>query len=140
MNRWTLRSILVFAAAGLAGPIFWLAAWPPSRWAEVFPRSVWRCYTDVVELVWPASMMGPWIGVPANLVLFAALGSVIAVLGRTRSRVAVAYVMVAVLVFLMEQWEAGFVFARIDGLALTAALVLYAIPFWVVLPASHSSG
>jgi hypothetical protein len=83
-------------------------------------------------------MMGPWIGVPANLVLFAILGFAVALLGRTRRRLAIVYIVVAILVFLMAQWEAGFVFARIDGFALTAALVLYVIPFAVVFRASPS--
>jgi hypothetical protein len=81
-------------------------------------------------------MMGPWIGVPANLVLFTVLGFAVALLGRTRRRLAMAYVVVVTLVFLMAQWEAGFVFARINVSALVVALLLYAIPFWLVMRAS----
>ena len=136
VKRRTLRCILVFALAGLAGPMIWLAAWPPSRLAEVLPRSVWLFYTDLVELIWPPSMMGPWIGVPANLALFTILGFAVALLGRTRRRLAMTYVVVVTLVFLMAQWEAGFVFARINLLALVVALALYAIPFWFVIRAS----
>jgi len=81
-------------------------------------------------------MMGPWIGVPANLVLFTVLGFAVALLARTRRRLAMAYVVVVTLVFLMAQWEAGFVFARIHLPALVVALVLYAVPFSLVMRAS----
>ena len=103
---------------------------------SVLPRSVWLFYTNLVELIWPPSMMGPWIGVPVNLVLFTVLGFAVALLGRTRRRLAIAYVVVVTLVFLMAQLEAGFVFAHIHLPALVVALVLYAIPFWLVMRAS----
>jgi hypothetical protein len=54
--------------------------------------------------------------------LFTALGFAVALLGRTRRRLAMAYVVVVTLVFLMAQWEAGFVFARINLPALVVAL------------------
>jgi hypothetical protein len=135
MSR-TQKSLLVFAGAGLVGPAIWLAAWPPARLADVLPRSVWFFYTHLVEMLWPVSMMGPWIGLPANLVLFTVLGLTVAWLARTRTQLAVAYAVITVLVFFMALWQAGFAFARVDGFALAVALLLYAVPFWVVMPAS----
>jgi hypothetical protein len=130
------RVTLIFAAAGLVGPLVWLAAWPPARLADVLPRPVWFFYTDLVEILWPVSMMGPWIGVPVNLLLFTVLGLVVAWLAQTRSRLAIAYAVVTILIFVMALWQAGFVFPRLDGFALAVALVLYAIPFWIVMRAS----
>ena len=135
MSR-TLKSLLVFAAAGLVGPAIWLAAWPPARLADVLPRSVWFFYTHLVEMLWPVSMMGPWIGIPANLVLFIAIGLAVAWLARTRTRLAITYAVITVLVFLMALWQAGFAFARVDGFALAVALLLYAIPFWAMIRGS----
>jgi RHS repeat-associated protein len=63
----TVKSVVVFGVAGLLGTVVWLAAWPPSRLADVLPHSVWFFYTDLVELLWPVSMMGPWTGVPLNI-------------------------------------------------------------------------
>src|ERR1700690_116053 len=110
--------------------MIWLAAWPPSRLADAVPRSVCFFYTDLVEMLWPASMMGPWIGIPANLALFAILGFSVSLLGRTRRRLVMASAVVSILIFLMALGEAGFVPARTDWSALAVALVLYAIPFW----------
>ncbi len=116
--------ILVFVGLGLVGPLIWLAPWPPSHLAETLPRSVWFFYTDLVEILWPASMMGPWIGVPINLVLFSLLGLAVAWLAQTRRRLATAYMAVALLVVLMAFWQAGFALARLDVLALATALLL----------------
>jgi hypothetical protein len=135
MSR-TLKSLLAFAGAGLVGPAIWLAAWPPARLADVLPRPEWFFYTHLVEMLWPVSMMGPWIGVPANLVLFTTLGVAVAWLARTRSRVMIAYGVVTVLAVLLALWQAGFAATRVDGFALIVALLLYAIPFWIVMRAS----
>jgi hypothetical protein len=131
-----LKSLLAFSAAGLVGPAIWLAAWPPARLADVLPRPVWFFYTHLVEMLWPVSMMGPWIGLPANLVLFIALGLTVGWLARTRTRLAITYAVITVLVFLMALWQAGFALARVDGFALAVALLLYAIPFWVMIRGS----
>ena len=127
------RVILIFAAAGLVGPLSWLAAWPPARLADVLPRPVWFFYTDLVEILWPVSMLGPWIGVPANVLLFTILGLAVAWVAQTRSRLAISYAVVTVLIFVMALWQAGFTFLRLDALALLVALLLYAIPFWLVM-------
>jgi len=66
-------------------------------------------------------------------VLFTTLGLAVASLARTRSRLAIAYVVVAILAFLIALWQAGFAFARVDGVALGVALFVYAIPFWIVM-------
>jgi hypothetical protein len=131
-----LRVILIFAAAGLVGPLIWLAAWPPARLADVLPRPVWFFYTDLVEILWPASMMGPWIGVPLNLLLFTVLGLAVAWVAQTRSRLAISYAVVTILIFFMALCQAGFAVLRLDVLALVVALLLYAIPFWIVMRSS----
>lgn len=130
------RVTLVFAVTGLVGPMVWLAAWPPSRLADVVTHSIWFFYTDVIELLWPMSMMGPWIGVPLNLMLFVLLGLAVAWLAQTRSRLVIAYAAVAVLAVLFALWQAGFAVTRVDGFALMVALLLYGIPFWIVMHAS----
>ena len=132
----TARSVVVFGLAGLLGPVVWLAAWPPSRLADVLPHSVWFFYTDLVELLWPVSMMGPWIGVPLNLMLFVLLGLAVAWLAQTRGRLVIAYAVVIVLAVLFALWQAGFAVKRVDGFALIVALLLYAIPFWIVMRSS----
>lgn len=134
------RVALIFTGMGLLGPVIWLAAWPPSRLADVLPHSAWFFYTDLVEILWPVSMMGPWIGVLVNLVLFTVLGLAVASLARTPIRLAIAYLVVAILACLMALWQAGFSLARMDWFAAAVALLLCAIPFWIVLRAMRKSG
>ena len=134
------RVALIFTGMGLLGPVIWLAAWPPSRLAGLFPHSAWFFYTDLVEILWPVSMMGPWIGVLVNLGLFTVLGLAVASLARTPIRLAIAYLVVAILACLMALWQAGFSLARMDWFVPAVALLLCAIPFWIVLRAMRKSG
>jgi hypothetical protein len=138
MNR-TLKSLLVFAGAGLLGPLVWNIVPHPSR-MEGF-------ISDLVFLLWPTQPMGVIetnVGAPkalaftigANLVLFAIIGVIVGLLARTRGRLVLAYVVVCLLLFMWAFWGAGFSFAHLGVLALAVALLVYAIPFWVVLPTS----
>src|ERR1700694_4030729 len=102
MSR-TLKSLLVFAGAGLLGPLVWNVVRHPSR-IESF-------ISDLVFLLWPtqpigvieANVGGPTataVTIGANLVLFAILGVAVGALAGTRGRVITAYAVVCVLLFL----------------------------------------
>ncbi|HZW94988.1 MAG TPA: hypothetical protein VFF64_18715 [Candidatus Eremiobacteraceae bacterium] len=136
MSR-TLKSLLVFAGAGLLGPLVWNMVRHPSR-IEGF-------ISDLVFLLWPTQPMGVIetnVGAPkaltftigANLVLFAIIRVIVGLLARTRGRLVLAYVVVCLLLFVWAFWGAGFSFAHLGVLALAVALLVYAIPFWVVMP------
>jgi hypothetical protein len=136
MSR-TLKSILVFTGAGLLGPLVWNMVRHPSR--------VENFVSDLVFLLWPAQPMGVIeanVGVPralavtigANLILFAIVGVIVGLLARTRGRLILGYVVVCLLLFVWAFWGAGFSFAHLGGLALAVALLVYAIPFWAVMP------
>jgi hypothetical protein len=45
-------------------------------------------------------------------------------------------VVVCLLLFVWAFWGAGFSFAHLGVLALAVALLVYAVPFWVVKPSS----
>lgn len=139
MSR-TLKSLLVFAGAGLLGPLIWNVVRHPSR-MEGF-------ISDLVFLLWPAQPMGVIetnVGAPAalavaigaNLILFAIMGVIVGLVARTRVRLAVAYGVVCLLLFVWAFWGAGFSFAHLGVLALAVGLLVYAIPFWVVMPTSE---
>jgi len=136
MSR-TLKSLLVFAGAGLLGPLVWNMVRHPSR-IEGF-------ISDLVFLLWPTQPMGVIetnVGAPkaltftigANLVLFAIIRVIVGLLARTRGRLVLAYVVVCLLLFVWAFWGAGFSLAHLRVLALAVALLVYAIPFWVVMP------
>jgi MFS family permease len=133
------KSLLLFSVAGLFGPLVWNVTRHPSR-MENFT-------SDLVFLLWPTQPIGAVevsVGGPvaaaltigANLVLFALLGLAVGALARTRGRVVSAYILVCVLLFLWALFGAGFSFAHLGVFALVVALVLYAIPFWLVMRAS----
>src|SRR5258708_3160405 len=138
MSR-TLKSLLVFAGTGLFGPLVWNVVRHPSRMENFI--------SDLVFLLWPTQPIGvietnfggptaTAVTIGANLVLFSVLGLVVGALARTRGRLVTAYVLVCVLLFLWALWGAGFSFAHLGVFALAVALLLYAVPFWVVMRTS----
>jgi hypothetical protein len=135
MSR-TVKSLLVFAGAGLLGPIVWNVVRHPSRMENFV--------SDLVFLLWPTQPMGVIetnVGAPAalavtigsNLVLFAVIGVIVGLAARSRGQLAAAYAVVCVLLFAWAFYGAGFSFAHLGVLALAVALLVYAIPFWVVM-------
>lgn len=139
----TLRSTIVFAGAGLVGPLFRFAAWPPSQFDVLLPKSVSNFLYDFVLLLWPTQPMAAVevnigrtaaaaLAVATNLLLFAALGVAVGTLARTRARLITGYAIVCGLIFYFDLWGAGFSFAYLNVFALAVALLLYAVPFWVV--------
>ena len=129
------KSFLVFSAAGLVGPLVWNVMHHPSRMENFI--------SDLVFLLWPTQPIGAVevsVGGPvaaaltigANLVVFALLGLVVGVLARNRGRLVSTYILLCVLLFLWALFGAGFSFAHLGVFALVVALLLYAIPFWLV--------
>ena len=143
MSR-TLKSILVFRAVGLLGPLIRFAAWPPSTVNSWASKSVSNFLYDFIVLLWPTQPMAvvetsvgnvaaAALAISANILLFAILGAVVGTIGATRARLMSAYVVVCGLILLFDLWEAGFSWAYLNGLALLIALLLYAVPFWVMM-------
>lgn len=146
MNR-MLKSLLVFAGAGLLGPLVRFAIWPPSRFNALFPKSISNFLYDFILLLWPTQPMAAAevnigrasaaaLAIGANLLLFSILGIVVGALARTPGRLITAYVLVCILLFLWAFWGAGFSFAHLGSFALIVALLLYAVPFLVVMRSS----
>jgi hypothetical protein len=143
VNR-ILKSTVVFAGVGLLGPLVRFATWPPSRFDSLVPKSISNFLNDFVVLLWPTQPMAvvevnigkvaaAALAIGANLLLFAALGATVGTFGRTRTRLIGGYVVVCGLVFYFDLWEAGFSFAYLNLFALAVALLLYAVPFRVVM-------
>ncbi|MFY9905084.1 MAG: hypothetical protein WBD45_14025 [Terriglobales bacterium] len=142
MSR-TLKSLLVFTGTGLLGPLVRFAAWPPSTFNTLAPKSVSNFLYDFVLLLWPTQPMAAVevnigkaaaaaVAIGANLLLFAILGVAVGTFGKSRTRLISAYVVVCGLIFWFDLWGAGFSFSYLNAFALVLALLLYAIPFWVV--------
>lgn len=146
MSR-VLKSLLVFAGAGLLGPLVRFSTWPPSRFNALFPKSISNFLYDFILLLWPTQPMAAAeanigrasaaaLAIGANLILFAVIGVIVGLAARSSGQLAVAYAVVCVLLFAWEFWGAGFSFAHLGVLALAVALLVYAIPFWIVMRAS----
>lgn len=142
-----LRSTVVFAGAGLLGPLVRFATWPASRFDTLVPKSVSNFLYDFVLLLWPTQPMAVVevsigrvaavaLAIVANLLLFAVLGAMVGTQARTRARLIAGYAVVCGLIFYIDLWGAGFSLAYLNVFALVVALILYAIPFWVVMRAS----
>jgi hypothetical protein len=106
---------------------------------------------DLVLLLWPTQILAlgaatfnltiAALSIGGNLVLFTLLGLVVAAVARRRGAVLLTYVGVGALLLLFALWFAGFSAASVNWIALLVALLIYAIPFWLVMraPAGHGS-
>lgn len=129
------RSILVFLACGLVGPLLRWATWPPK------PASIGGDFVyDLVLFLWPTqplavmeATVGPAaataLSIGANVILFGVVGLVAAAVAARVSRLIALYVLVCFGVLLFALSTAGFSVAYVNMGALLVAFVLYALPF-----------
>jgi hypothetical protein len=141
-----LRKVIpvsVFAAAALTGPLIRYVAWPPSKIGQIGSFRLDVFIYDLVFLLWPTQMLAvieaslgsfvaAAVAVGANVVLYGAIGMLVGVTAGRRSAVLVLYLFVSTLVTLFALWGAGFGLAHLNVPALGIALILYAVPFWLV--------
>jgi hypothetical protein len=137
--RRLFRSIAVFAAAGLIGPLIRYVTWPPSADPSPFNMFIYQ----LVLLVWPAqplavveATIGPFLGgvyaVGVNVLLFAVLGFLATPFARRGAWMLFAYAAVCGLVTWYALLWSGFDAAYLHLPALAAAFVFYALPFWLI--------
>lgn len=145
MHR-TLATIVLFACIGVIGPLLKLAIWPPSAFeARSSERAVGFIY-DLVILLWPLVLMGDGEGglklllalAGINLLFFVVLGAIVGAIGKTRGRLLSVYVVFCALISWLEFWGAGFTPTYVNWSALLVAMVLYAIPFVIIIGCSNS--
>jgi len=133
MRRRILLSIAAFSLFAFTGPII-RAVFPPA----FPPGSSKQQITDLVLLVWPTSFLE--LTRPANsqthltlmiynLIFFAALGLLLALLARRPRVVLLAYIATCLLLAAVEAWASGYTLAYFSWSALGVALFLYALPF-----------
>jgi hypothetical protein len=141
--RRALIPVGVFAVAALVGPLVRYVAWPPSKISgfSIFRLDVF--VYDLVFLLWPTQMlalveasvgsrMAVGIAVAANVLLYGAVGMLVGVTAHRQIAVRSIYLVGSALVALLALWGAGFALAYLNVPALGLALIIYAIPFWVV--------
>lgn len=143
-------AVLVFATAALVGPLLRFITWPPSRFREMTSAAIGEFVRDLVLLLWPTQILAlgtaafslkiAALSIGGNLVLFTLLGLVVAGVARRRGGMLLTYVGVGFLLLLFALWFAGFRGASVNWFALLAALLIYAIPFWLVMRAPSMDG
>jgi hypothetical protein len=137
----TTLLLIIFAVAGLIGPLIQWIAWPPSEFATGASESMASFVSDVVFLTWPSQMLavvggvGPTVAtalaVVANVCLFGILGATTAMLASHTRGYVVVYSILACLIALLALWGAGFNTAHLSVLAMLVALMIYATPFYI---------
>jgi hypothetical protein len=138
----------VFAIAALVGPLLRFATWPPSRFEELAGTNAANFIYDLVFYLWPAQPLAVYeqsaghvvalvLSIGMNIILFIFVGLVAGAAAAFRwSAVAVLYAVHCGLLVVFALWGAGFSIRYLSLLPLVVAMVLYAVPFWVVAKAA----
>ena len=135
-------STLVFAAGSLLGPLLRWATWPPSKFMEgpLLPIGDFIYY--LVLLLWPAQLLAVMevstgrlvagiVAVGVNILLFGLVGVVAGIFAKRRLALLALYLLTCILVLCFAVWAVGSL-ADTNIYSLVVALLLYAIPFWVI--------
>ena len=126
---------LLFAVAGLAGPALRLVTWPPSR-PEGFVY-------DLVLYLWPTQplavieatsgkLLALLLSVGGNVLLFTVVGLLAGAAAKHPLTVLALYAAWSAVLLLVGLWGAGFEKGYLSVYPLAVALLLYALPFWIV--------
>ena len=141
MRRRILLSTAAFSLFAFAGPVI-RAVFPPG----FPPGNSKQRITDLVLLVWPISYLEVARPVNSqteltfiicNVLFFAALGLLLAVIARRPRVVLIAYIATCSLLAAIEAWASGYALTYFSWSALGVALFLYAFPFWVLRQTSE---
>jgi len=133
-------SILLFSAAGIAGPLLRWATWPPGRVGDGTGFSMNDFLYNLVLLLWPTQPLGVMeasvgrdmalaIAVGANLILFGVAGVIVSIASRRLTGIATVYVLLCAMLTGFAFWIAGKNLGDIDVVALLVAVALYGLLF-----------
>lgn len=139
----TLLACGIFALSGLVGPLVRFLTWPPEKFEELTSASMSEFVYHLVILLWPTqpmavievnigTLLAGTIAISANVLWFSVIGLVAGIGAKRFSWLIACYVVVSGLVLLVALWGSGFDFEFFDVPAFTVALLIYAIPFWMV--------
>ena len=142
MMRAIVLSTLVFVAGALVGPLLRLATWPPSKFMEGALLPIGDFIYYLVLLLWPAQLLAVIevstgrvvagvVAVRVNILLFSLVGVVAGILAKWRLALLALYLFTCVMVLCFAVWAVGSL-ADTNIYSLMVALLLYAIPFWVI--------
>jgi hypothetical protein len=129
-----LRSVIVFSLFSFLGPVFQRIPLPAFL-------SLHR--EDLAFLFWPGIVLSAgghaaggrdlWVSITANVVLFALLGLLTALVSKRLKTVVVIYACLCAFLTLVEAWGSGFSLAYFSWFVLIFAYLAYWLPFWAVI-------
>ena len=132
---------LMFALAGIGGPLLRWITWPPGRVGDGTGFSVSDFLYNLVLLLWPTQPLGVMeaslgrgmaiaISVGANLILFGIAGLIVGIAAKRLSVLVAVYVLICTMMTALALWIAGMHFGDINVVALLVALGFYALLFF----------
>ena len=141
MMRRILASTALFLCISVLGPVLRLTTWPQSAFESRFSGRTVGFVNDLMILLWPPVLIGDGEGgaktlqalAGINLLFFVVLGAIVGGIGTTRGRLLTVYLVLCALIAWLELWGAGFSRAYLNPGALLVALILYAIPFAIII-------
>jgi hypothetical protein len=137
-----LRAFVVFATAGLVGPLIAYLTWPPSNFEEQTSSCSSKFVYDLVFYLWPTQVIAVYestlgtlrariLSISANILFFVCLGLVVSIVARSRTGSALAYVGICGVAGMMALWSSGFSLDHLNYTPLVVALVIYGILMWL---------
>jgi hypothetical protein len=137
------RAVIVFAAAGLVGPMIGFLTWPPSDFEERTSSTAADLVYELVFYLWPTQVIAVYestlgtvrariLSIGANVLFFACLGLLISIVARSRTGSTLAYVGICAVVGMIALWGSGFSLAHVNYTPLLVALAIYGIPVLLI--------
>ena len=141
--RTVVRSILIFMACGLAGPLLRWVTWPPTPTPQGSGFSFDDFIYDLVLFLWPTqplavlevtigSFAAIGVSVGANVLFFGIAGALAGTISRQPVKLLALYLVACTVMLAFALWTAGFTVAYLNVSALVVAVLLYAVPFLAV--------
>ena len=135
-----IKTLSIFTAASLVGPLLVLCLWPLSRFNQAFPELENFVY-DLIFLLWPAqplaviesnsgTFVAATVAVVANILMFAVPALLKRIILQRWWQLTV-YSLTCGFILLLAFWASGFNYRFINGLALLSALVFYTALFLI---------
>jgi len=141
---------LIFTAMAFMGPLLRLATWPPSRFEKATSSAVENFVYDLVLYLWPTQplaviesnasrALAGLVAVGGNVLLFLVLGLLVGAASKRRGALTFVYAAVCGFLILIGLWGSGYDIEHLAWFPLITAMVLYAVPFWLVHRAARAT-
>lgn len=134
------KVLLLFAVAGLLGPLLRWLTWPPSSFQKSTSAEVEDFIASLTLFLWPSQpfavveiAIGQFLAVlysvAINVFVFTVVGCISIIAVIIGVGLFLVYLITAILLWLFALWTAGFDVIYINIYSYIASLIFYAMPF-----------